>query len=168
MCNLIKSLMVFLMTVCYTATYAGTPPGGTEAKLDEFMTEYIKRLKAVLAVKDDNQMATMLQKMKVDFCPWATRLAPEVQAWAKNMSEAEEEAYRKRSENKPYVSDLLKIGFNPEYSNRINKNPKLSAAMKEMDDCITQIDKKEEGAEDSETGEESESQEEGSDNKDNN
>ena len=152
-------LCLLLAAFCSTASLAGTPPGGTEAKLDEFMTEYIKRFKATLAVKDDNQMLTMLQKMKADFCPWAKRLAPEVQAWTKSMSEAEEEAYRKRAENKPYVAELVKIGFNPQYADRINKNPKLSAAMKEMDDCINQVDKKEEAAEESETGDESESEE---------
>jgi hypothetical protein len=159
--NRLNLLLCFLLAVfCTTITPAGTPPGGTEAKLDEFMTEYIKRFKAVLVVKDDNQMLTMLQKMKADFCPWAKRLAPEVQAWTKSLSEAEEEAYRKRAEKKPYVAELIKIGFNPEYANRINKNPKLSAAMKEMDDCINQVDKKEEeGSQESEAGEESESEE---------
>jgi hypothetical protein len=159
--NPFNLLLCFLLAAfCATAAPAGTPPGGTEAKLDEFMTEYIKRIKAALAVKDDNQMLTMLQKMKTDFCPWAKRLAPEVQAWTKSMSEAEEEAYRKRAENKPYVAELLKIGFNPANSERIDKNPKLKAAMKEMDDCINQVDKeKEEAAPESETEEESESEE---------
>ena len=164
--NRFNLLLCFLLAAfCTTATPAGTPPGGTEAKVDEFMTEYTKRLKAVLAVKDDNQMLTLLKKMTADFCPWAKRLAPEVEAWTKNMSEAEEQAYRKRAENKPYVADLLKIGFNPENLNRINNNPKLEAAMKEMNDCMGQVDKKEAGSEESEAGEESESEEDtGSDN----
>jgi hypothetical protein len=97
--------------------------------------------------------------MKADFCPWAKRLAPEVQAWTKSMSEAEEEAYRKRAQNKPYVAELVKIGFNPQYADRINKNPKLSAAMKEMDDCINQVEEKESGGEESENGEGSEPEE---------
>ncbi len=164
--NPFNLLLCFLLAAfCATAAPAGTPPGGTEAKVDEFMTEYIKRIKAALAVKDDNQMLNMLQKMNADFCPWAKRLAPEVQAWTKSMSEAEEEAYRKRAENKPYVAELLKIGFNPANSERIDKNPKLKAAMKEMDDCINQVDKEKEEAPESETEEESEPEEDtGNDN----
>jgi hypothetical protein len=165
--NLIKSLLIPLLAVLCTALApAGTPPGSTEAKLDEFMTEYTKRFKAALAVKDDNQTLALLQKMKADLCPWATRLAPEVEAWTKSMSKAEEEAFRKRSENKPYVAELLKIGFNPENFNRIQKNPKLEAAMKDMEDCINQVDKKKEASEEGETEEESEFDED-TDNEDN-
>jgi hypothetical protein len=154
--NLIKPLLIFLFAVLCTALApAGTPPGGTEAKLDEFMTEYTKRFKAALSVKDDNQTLALLQKMKADLCPWANRLAPEVEAWEKNMSKAEQEAFRKRAENKPYVAELLKIGFNPENMNRFEKNPKLSAAMKDMENCISQVGKKKEAAEEGDTGEES-------------
>jgi hypothetical protein len=119
------------------------------------MTEYTKRFKAALAVKDDNQTLALLQKMKADLCPWANRLAPEVEAWTKSMSEAEEEAFRKRAENKPYVADLLKIGFNPENMNRIQKNPKLEAAMKDMDECINRVGKQKEESEEGNTEEES-------------
>lgn len=158
--NLIKTLLIPLLAVLCTALApAGTPPGGTEAKLDEFMTEYTKRFKAALAVKDDNQTLALLQKMKVDLCPWANRLAPEVEAWEKSMSEAEQEAFRKRAENKPYVAELLKIGFNPENMNRIQKNPKLEAAMKDMETCINQVGKKKEASEEEQSGEESESDE---------
>ncbi len=165
--NLIKSLTLCLLAVLCTAlSPAGTPPGGTEAKLDEFMTEYTKRFKAALAAKDDNQTLVLLQKMKADLCPWANRLAPEVEAWQKNMSEAEEEAFRKRAENKPYVAELLKIGFNPENMNRFQKNPKLEAAMKDMENCINQVGKKKESSEegDSEEGSDEDTGNEDNDN----
>ena len=154
--NLIKPLLISLLAVLCTALApAGTPPGGTEAKLDEFMTEYTKRFKAALAVKDDNQTLALLQKMKADLCPWANRLAPEVEAWEKNMSEAEQEAFRKRAENKPYVAELLTIGFNPDNISRIQKNPKLEAAMKDMENCINQVGKKKEATEEEASEEES-------------
>jgi hypothetical protein len=152
--------------LCTALSPAGTPPGGTEAKLDEFMTEYTKRFKAALAVKDDSQTLVLLQKMKADLCPWANRLAPEVEAWQKSMSEAEEEAFRQRAENKPYVAELLKIGFNPEIMNRLQKNPKLEAAMKDMENCINQVGKKKEESEEGDTEEGSESEED-TDNTDN-
>lgn len=117
------------------------------------MTEYTKRLKSALAVKDDNQTLVILQKMKADLCPWAQRLAPEVEAWTKSMSEAEKDALQKRSESKPYVAELLKIGFNPDNASRINKNPKLSGIMEEMEVCINKFSKKE-GAESDEPEEE--------------
>jgi hypothetical protein len=118
------------------------------------MIEYTKRLKAAMAVKDDNQTLSLLQKMKADLCPWAQRLAPEVEAWTKGMSEAEKDALQKRSENKPYVAELLKIGFNPENASRINKNPKLTGVMEEMEVCINKFNKKEEAQEESDESEE--------------
>lgn len=110
----------------------------TEEKLDEFMIDYVNDLKAAMAEPDDNKTIEMLREMKEKYTPKATELKPEVEKWEQSMSEAEEAAFEKRAEQKPYFKDLFTVGFGS--MNRINKNPKLEQAMEELNDSINLVD----------------------------
>ncbi len=115
-----------------TALYAAVMLASPEAEFDQFMTDYVARLKAVKEERDDTKAVKLLNSMVAEFRPRAEKLKPLLENWKKSLSAAEQEALEKRMEKKPYVAELLKIGFDMEFAKRIEANPAMKKAMNEL------------------------------------
>jgi hypothetical protein len=115
-------------TVLYAAVMLASP----EAEFDRFMTDYVARLKAVKEERDDKKAVQLLNSMVTEFRPRAEKLKPMLEHWKSSLSAAEQAALEKRMEKKPYVAELLKIGFDMEFAKRIEANPAMKKAMNEL------------------------------------
>jgi len=113
----------------------------TEEKLDEFMIGYVSDLKAAMAEPDDKKTIAMIEEMKEKYTPIAVKLKPEIEAWEKSMSDAEQAAFEKRAEQKSYFKDLFSVGFSS--MERINKNPELEKAMADLNSSIDLVEEEE-------------------------
>jgi hypothetical protein len=109
----------------------------TEEKVDEFLTDYLKDMKAALAEPDDKKAAAKIQQMKEEYAPRAEELKPEVEAWETSLSEEERKALEQRTENKPYIHDLMATSISA--MSRMNKSPELRKALEALNADISFI-----------------------------
>lgn len=106
----------------------------TEEKVDDFLNDYVKDLKAAMDEKDDQKAISLLKEMKAEYAPRATELEPEVKEWEKSLSENEQESLEKRMGEKPYIKELISIGFTA--ATRFNKTPELQKAFEDLNSSI--------------------------------
>ena len=106
----------------------------TEEKVDDFLSDYVKELKAAIDETDDQKAIARLKDMKAEFQPRAAELKTEVEEWGKSLSEADKEALDKKMENKPYIKELITLGFTA--GGRFNKTPELQQAFEELNSSM--------------------------------
>ncbi|QHT67931.1 hypothetical protein GXP67_15435 [Rhodocytophaga rosea] len=134
----------------------------TEEKVDDFLSDYVKDLRAAMDEADDQKAISKLKDMKAEFEPRAAELKAEVEEWEKSLSESDKEALEKKMENKPYIKELITLGFTA--AGRFNKTPELQQAFEDLNSSMDFGDFNDEGDEIEDEGEVEEIPEEESSN----
>lgn len=109
-----------------------------EEKIDAFLSDYTKDLKAALAETDDERATRKLKAMQEKYQRRAEKLKPEMEAWEKSLSASEKEAMGERFKDKPYFKELMTVGFSA--MGRFAKNPEMMDAFEELNKSIDVMD----------------------------
>ena len=95
------------------------------------MEGYINKLQAAFAEQDDVKTIAMIQAAVDELVPKLEEMRPEIESWARSMSEQDKQAYRERARSKPYVKTMLELVYNPDFARRMESNPALQQAMQD-------------------------------------
>jgi hypothetical protein len=106
----------------------------TEEKVDDFLSDYVKDLKAAMDETDDQKAIAMLKEMKSEYEPRAAELKAEAKKWEESMSETDKEALDKRMETKPYIKELITLGFTA--AGRFSKTPEMQQAFDDLNSSM--------------------------------
>jgi hypothetical protein len=106
----------------------------TEEKMDDFLSDYVKDLKAAMDETDDQKAIAKLKDMKAEYEPRAAELKAEAENWEKSLSESDKEALEKRMGEKPYIKELITLGFTA--AGRFSKTPELQKAFDDLNSSM--------------------------------
>jgi hypothetical protein len=107
-----------------------------EAKVDNLMEDYVKKLRELKSMGDDSQAIAYMENAKESFMARTLHLEPQLKAWYNSLPEEEASLKAQKLLVKPYFREINDITLDFDYQQKINKNPALKKAYDELDEFL--------------------------------
>lgn len=107
-----------------------------ETEIDALMSDYVKQLKLISTIKNDEQALTTIKQSREMLAKRVQKLVPEIKAWKQFLSAREAKTFTDRLLVKPYFKQINDLTFAYNLSKKASNNAALLKAYQSLNDCI--------------------------------